>query len=194
DIEKEVADILLSSKGDKESFNTAIDKMQATILSISEWKKEGLIHPQFSSFIKEDVQAFMKAKDAPIVFTTLSMHRTIPESTINRYASIFYPSIEGASQRSFCASITLAIPMNDSENTVNMMDKIIGNIANFAFATGLAPTLASCPTADSQANYVRYWIASSNKPVPDLGTDAFTKQSDIDAFAEAIKNKILSYR
>lgn len=194
DVEKEIADILISSNGDKKLYDSAIEKMENTLISISEWKKEGLIHPQFSSFIKEDVQAFMEAKDAPIVFTTLSMHRTIPVNTINRYASIYYPSIEGASQRSFCAAMTLAIPMNDSENTVNMMDKIIENIDDFAFATGLAPTLASCPTADSQANYVRYWIASSNKPFPDLGTDAFTKQSDIDSFAESVKNKILSYR
>lgn len=155
---------------------------------IQSWKKDGLIPNNISQISFKDITAYMSANLTPIAFMTLSQHRTIEYKTISKFSSIYYPSVNSDAERYFTAPVILAVPLSKDKVAHNSVRLLSNSMqTQLCSRTGLAPVQANCSTPDKQSDDVRYWVAASNKPLPTLSDAAFTKKTERNAFASALR-------
>jgi ABC-type glycerol-3-phosphate transport system substrate-binding protein len=151
------------------------------------WYKAGLINPDSLNMTEKDVIAFMSAKQAAVIFMTLSMHRNVPHESIERYASIYIPSDFPAANRKFTAPSVCAIPLTKNKKAHAAAESLLTSDGQekLSRATGLAPVFAHCRTSDHQADDVRFWIAATNTPLAGLGRDLTDDPAQTKAAAQA---------
>lgn len=145
------------------------------VIFMESWVKAGLINPDSFNMSEKDVNAFMDMKLAPVVFMTLSHHRTVQPEAIERYASIYIPSSYPATNRSFTAPTVCLLALTNNRKALAAGTALVTDKAQetLSRASGLAPVLAHCRTPDHQADDVRYWIAATNTPLAGFALDAF---------------------
>lgn len=174
---------------------TEIPELQNTLNLLIEWRKAGFIHPEWFRMTQTDIHAFMENNYTIFVAMFLSDHRTIEHKTIEKYDSIYFPSIDGRSNRAFIAPSYLALlPKRKKINPFSqglyqdlMQNKTQEKISS---ASGLSPANAQCETADRQASDVRLWIAASQEPLPSFATTVYTQEADITQSAATIRTYI----
>lgn len=155
---------------------------------VQSWKKEGCIPNNISQISFKDIYAYMSANLTPIAFMTLSQHRTIEYKTISKFSSIYYPSVYADAERYFTSPVILAVPLSHDKVARNSIRLLSNSMQTLLCSrTGLAPVQANCSTPDKQSDDVRYWVAASNKPLPALSDAAFTKKTERNAFASALR-------
>lgn len=163
-----------------------------TVQLLSRWYKLQLLNSEVFNMTKKDVSAFMEMKEGAIVFMTLSQHREIEHTAIQRYSSIYYPSEHEAVQRYFNASVISAIPLSKNKIAHSAIEELASTKLQEQLSkdAGLAPVQANCRVADHQADDVRYWIAATNAPVAPLGLAVFVNKNAEDTFAKELANFI----
>lgn len=155
---------------------------------VQSWKKEGFIPNNISQISFRDIYTYMSANLTPIAFMTLSQHRTIEYKTISKFSSIYYPSVNANAERYFTSPVILAVPLSRDKVARNSIRLLSNSMQTLLCSrTGLAPVQANCSTPDKQSDDVRYWVAASNKPLPALSDAAFTKKTERNAFASALR-------
>jgi hypothetical protein len=175
----------------------ATTKLGETLDTLISWRKEGLLHPEWFRMTESDVAAFMDDGFACFVLMPLSAHRRVPQKVIERFDSTMFPSDRPANSRSFVAPAVVALRMDRKgadSRAAAFYRKLVepGTQMSLANRTGLAPVSSTAETRDRQAYDVRLWVASSARPLPDLGTAAFAAPADRAALALNIRNYIES--
>ena len=171
--------------------------LYAATHTLARWQKEGLLNQSVYSFENRDVQALMYARNAAVVFTTLTRHRAVDYTTISRYVSLpvfsdekmaFVPSFRRWEERALVSPYIVAVPLSQSKVLKDDLEKLTDPKAQEALSkeTGLAPVLANCRTPDLQADDLRYWVAATGEPLKSLADSAFYSDADRDAFAKTV--------
>lgn len=169
-----------------------IPELQKTLQILIEWRKTGFIHPEWFRMTQTDILAFMENNYTIFVAMFLSDHRTIEHKTIEKYDSIYFPSVDGRSNRAFVAPSYLALlPKKKKINPFaqGLYQDLMHNKTQekLSSVSGLSPANAQCETADRQASDVRLWIAASQEPLPSFSTVLYTQKADITQSATTIR-------
>ena len=98
----------------------------------------------------ECVKSYMEQKLCGISVLTLSEHRTVKQSTIEEFTSIYYPSIFANVERTFSAPIIMAIPYSKNKIAMNSIKKLatVEYQERLSIKTGLAPVQKNCAIPD----------------------------------------------
>jgi len=156
------------------------------------WRSAGLLHPEWFRMKGTDVSGFMEGNYAGIVLMPLSAHRLIPQAAIEKFASMPFPPAQAESERSVTAPATLGILIGRKKaekNSVSFLENLAkaDGQKKLTGMTGLAPVNSTAETADRQAADVRLWAASSQKPLPGIGTAAFSDSEKRKQFAQELR-------
>lgn len=200
DAVEKAAQMILSS-GENYDMNALCSADDAPLYEatriISSWLKNGLIKSDSFKMSKDDVKNFMSIRECAVVFTSLSVHRTVPYKVIQNFESIpsfteqkmtFFPARKNIALRACTCPTICLVPISGTSAMKNCAEYLVSNKAqeNLARSTGLAPILAQCRTPDVQSDDVRFWIASSSSPVIPLSYSAFSNSYERDKFAEEL--------
>jgi hypothetical protein len=172
-------------------------RLKPTLDRLVDWRTRGLLHPEWIRMTEADVVSFMENDYSAFAFMTLSAHRRVPQKTIERYDSAYVPFGRQGDNRSFIAPTLLAIRL-DKAAANRAVEALCARLADGATqtaltkTTGLAPTNASAEAGDRQANDARLWVASSQGPLPDIGTAAFADPAKLRAFARSLREYLES--
>jgi len=167
----------------------------STLQELVEWRKEGLLHPEWFRMTNKDTIKFMENDYSGFVLMSFSTHRSIPLATIQKFDSLAFPGAATLKDRSFTAPILLGILLNPkrvnhpSRDFLYSLAKAEGQ-KEIAAQTGLAPVNATAETLDKQASDLRFWIAASDRPVPDPASASFDSPKLYGDFAKNVRQYI----
>jgi hypothetical protein len=171
-------------------FKSALDTLVA-------WRKSGLLHSEWFRMKNDDVIRFMEKNYAAIVLIPLSTHRTVPMRIIEQFDTIPFPGAGQANARAYTSPVLLGIlPLQKKQNQA--AGDFLYNLAKndgqkrLSGMTGLSPVNSTAETQDKQASDVRLWVASAQKPMPDIGTASFAETEKRKQFAREIRGYIES--
>lgn len=186
----------LREKGDLKSAVTNAE-LRGTLDALVEWRKTGLLHPEWFRMKDADLMAYMENEYASVALMPFATHRAIPLKTISRFSSIPLPPSKPNTPRELAAPVVVGMlpeyrrPNADATGFLYRLAREEGQTVLSA-KTGLAPVNSIVPAQDIQAADVRFWVASSNGPVPDPASAAFDDPAkvaetarDIRAYVEA---------
>ena len=191
-----INDFIKSGNTNHSEFNKLLSQMVAvdgefyeTVEVLRKWYKEKLIPSNVYKMTSRDVKSYMEQKLCGISVLTLSEHRTVKQSTIEEFSSIYYPSIFANVERTFSAPIIMAIPYSKNKIAMNSMKKLatVEYQERLSIKTGLAPVQKNCAIPDRQADDVRYWVAASEVPFVGLAEAAFTDAKTRKMFADILR-------
>lgn len=184
----QIFDTVLEAAGN-ENFKNTLD-------TLCQWKKDGLLHSEWFAMTQQEVEYLMETEILSVVFMPLSMHRTVPYRTIERYTEYFFPvgRVEGAgNDRSLVFSILSGTVLKNkydekSALCMEMIQKLLTleNQAAIADATSLAPSTSTAESPDRQASNARLWAAASNIPLAGF-QETFTNPDAKTAFFEGLR-------
>lgn len=171
--------------------NTALESV---LERLSQWRKDGLIHPNWTQSGLIDVQGALETESAPFAFMTLSDHRTLQKKAAELYAATPVPSARTDKDRSLASPAVVAVNLKrfrKDERIAAFQATLLGGTAQATLAgdSGLVPVNSTAKTADKQAADVRLWIAGSSGPMANPADDAF----DDPALASNLAASIRSY-
>jgi hypothetical protein len=164
--------------------------------TLIEWRKSGIIHPEWFRMKKADVSAFMQMDYACFFAMSLSSHRLLDHKIAEKVLTIDFPTDRKELDRGILAPAIVAIELRRSLPGNRAAHRLVAALAqgaaqaNISGGSGLAPANSNATTADKQADDARFWIASSRKPFPDPATAALSDPSARAAFAASIRQYI----
>ena len=178
--------------------------LYAACRMLTRWLKAGLINNDVFDLTSADVEGFMSARNAAIVFAPLSAHRRWERDTAERYKSLpqlsnqtlpFFPSRLELGRRHLIAGTVMALPVSGNaamKSTVLTLASSTDAQENLSRGSGLAPVNARARTPDIQADDARFWIAASGAPSPSLAYTACASPAERDILKDAIVRYIKS--
>ncbi|HNY23050.1 MAG TPA: extracellular solute-binding protein [Treponemataceae bacterium] len=187
--DKIVAD--LREKGTLKSA-LANAELRGTLDTLVDWRKKGILHPEWYRMKDADLTAFLDKGCASVAFMPFSTHRTIPLKTISRFSSIPFPPAQPGSARALTAPVIVGLlpsyrkPNAEAAEFLYRLAREEGQTILSA-NTGLVPVNSIVPAQDIQANDVRFWVASSNGPRPDPASAAFADPAKIAETARDVR-------
>jgi hypothetical protein len=161
--------------------------------TLIEWRKSGIIHPEWFRMKSADVSAFMQMDYACFFAMSLSSHRLLDRKIAEKVQSIEFPTDRKELDRGILAPAIVAIELRQSLPGNRAARRLVTALAQSAAQatvsadSGLAPANSNATTADKQADDARFWIAASRKPFPDPAAASFSDPSARAAFAVAIR-------
>ena len=163
--------------------------LYAAIRALARWFKMDIIHPEALNLTEQDVQSLMDFGSAAVVLTTLSEHRLVPQNSIGRYTSIYYPSDVRPEARAFSADVLIAIPLSSNADKNTFVAQLSGSDMQelMCFTSGLSPVDAACRVPDVQSDNTRYWIAATNMPLVPLAESVCPDSKTKQVLARAIR-------
>ena len=166
--------------------------LYASAKQLSKWYNAGLLNRDVFNLSQKDVNAFLQARLATMVFMPLSQHRTVENRTIERFSTIYFPSEKAPGERSFTAEIIYAVPQKKNRLNTLLIEYLNSDSGqeDLSRATGLAPVFAQCRTPDRQADDVRYWVAATNAPLAGLSREVALSKKQKDELARELAAKI----
>jgi ABC-type glycerol-3-phosphate transport system substrate-binding protein len=160
------------------------------------WKNEGLLHPEWLRTDNSTIAHLMQENLAPSVFMLLSEHRKIPQRTIQRYTAIAIPPRRSEEVRGITAPavIGMVFPRGKLEKTAGFLNSLVRQQAQRTLSTqtGLAPVNSIAEANDMQASDVRFFAATAEMPIADIGTAAFADPERRAAFARQVRQYLLA--
>ena len=186
----------------KELCDSPDAPLYAATHTLARWMRAGLLNRSVFNFTNEDVSGFMEAKDAAVVFMTLSDHRKINSRILERYDSLpqassqqipFVPQTKRTGSRALSSPVICAVSLSKNKAVNDALKKLVSakSQEELSRATGIAPVNSSCRTPDTQADDVRFWIAATGTPLTPLSDLAFTSSSEKDEWSKVFKQYII---
>lgn len=159
---------------------------------------QGYLPQQALNMNQEELIFYIEKSSPNHVFMPLSFHRLLPFEPLKKYDSYFLPSSK-QTIRALTAPVYYGIPLSGKKKEISTLEGLFAQLTSIegqgflSQATGLAPTHASAPTPDVQADDVRYWVAATNLPLPALSDASFSTSSELATFASDFRNLVLEY-
>lgn len=184
-----------SMLGKQADLRTDCPPALKTVLdTLVEWRKQGLLHPEWFRLVESDIAVFMEFNSTALVAMPLSASRRLKYEILQRFITMQIPLPQLLSKKNMPADVVVwAQAVRDEHKPLLEADEIRAFLylqetdEALARATGLAPVFASAQTQDAEASSGRYWVASSNTALPSFGNIACTTETEKTALAVAIR-------
>lgn len=155
---------------------------------LARWQEAGILTRNVFQMTMRDITACMGEDLCAVVFMTLSEHRSVSHNVITRYISTYYPFHGQNTRRRFTSPVILAVPLSNDKAALSAVRQLAAARQDaLSGASGLAPVQAAAAVPDRQADDVRYWVASTDEPLPALSDAVFTDSGTRAACAEAMR-------
>jgi len=170
--------------------STALKKSLDTLI---DWRKSGIIHPEWFRMKSADVQAFMQMDYSCFFAMSLSSHRLLDHKIAEKVLTIDFPTDRKELDRGILAPAIVAIEPRHGMPGNGAAHRFAATLAqgtaqaDISGGSGLAPANSNATAADKQADDARFWVAASRKPFPDPATAALSDPSARAALAAAIR-------
>ena len=168
--------------------------LKTVLDTLVEWRKQGLLHPEWFRLVESDIAVFMEFNSTALVAMPLSASRRLKYEILQRFITMQIPLPQLLSKKNMPADVVVwAQAVRDEHKPLLEADEIRAFLylqetdEALARATGLAPVFASAQTQDAEASSGRYWVASSNTALPSFGNIACTTETEKTALAVAIR-------
>lgn len=165
------------------------DEITKAINLLKKWKEKNYLPSNIYNMTTKDLKAYMNQDLCGISFLSLTTHRTFTHREIEKYTSVFVPSVKASVERTFSSPVIVCVPYSKNKIIIDSVKQLAGLKQNaLSSKTGLAPVQKNCSVPDRQADDVRYWVAASNAPFESLSNACFDKASTKKNFAEALRS------
>ena len=184
-----------SMLGKQADLRTDCPSALKTVLdTLVDWRKQGLLHPEWFRLVESDVSVFMEFNSTALVAMPLSASRRLKYEILRHFITMQVPLPQLLSKKNMPAdTIVWAQAVQDKHKLSLEVDEIRAFLylqktdEALARETGLAPVFAAAQTQDAEASSGRYWVASSNTALPSFGNIACTTETEKTALAAAIR-------
>lgn len=167
--------------------------LKNTLDTLIEWRKSGIIHPEWFRMKSADVSAFMQMDYACFFAMSLSSHRLLDHKIAEKVLTIDFPTDRKELDRGILAPAIVAIELRRNLPENHAAHRLVAALvqgtaqAHISGGSGLAPANSNASASDKQADDARFWIAASRKPFPEPATAALLDPSARAAFAASIR-------
>lgn len=126
------------------------------------WQEDGIVHPNWFHAKYRDIIAFIEDDQVAVLFTKLSVHRTIPYKLIRNFSTERAPVAAASSDHAVIAPAICAVKL--SHKAVN--DKVLQTLlsediqSSLSMGSQLGPVALRGESFDVQADDVRFFAAS----------------------------------
>lgn len=169
----------------------------ATILAkIGDWKKNGLLLPDWINVSEYDIEPFMRDQFVGAVFMPLDMHRRISLRTIANFSDMHFPIRASVSHHAILAPPLMMIKTSRRKNFLSLAQIFLspdsqGSLSNMS---QLAPATLQGTATDKQADDVRFWAATSPAgPFSGPDKEAFLTRDVAATFANEVRDYLYHY-
>ncbi len=181
-------DFELSTSGKKQDSFT----LRAILDMFRNWQEEGLVHPNWYRGTQVDVEAFMDVKQIAILFTPLSVHRTMPYKNVSEMDVDRMPVFSFNTAHGVIAPSVVGLKLTDQ----NIFDDALYIFTDdstqeaLCMKIHLGPVNRNSRVYDRQSSDVRFIVAAcSEGALPPLGDAVFqTNEAAKHKIAEEIRN------
>ena len=180
------------SAGENEDFT-----LQTVLDMLRNWQENGIVHPAWYNAKYRDILAFVEDGQVALLFTKLSIHRTIPYKLIRDFSTDRAPLSSIQTDHALIAPAVIAL--KTSKKGIN--DKVLQLLlseegqTSLSMQSQLAPVALRGESYDLQADDVRFFAASCRYGSrSDLLSAAFVKnKEDISEQAKKLCEAIRVY-
>jgi len=141
--------------------------MEEVIETLSDWRKKGILHPEWYNFTLQDILSFSENRMTGALILNLSTHRSLDVRIFRDYSSLPFPQngTSGSTLPYYASPILAAIPAS-CRNT-KRVEPLLNSMVEqefqkeFSYFTGLIPVHSTITALDVQASDGRFWAAAS---------------------------------
>ena len=169
--------------------------LQSVLDLLRDWQEKGIVHPAWYNAKFRDILAFIEDGQVALLFTKLSLHRTIPYKLIRDFSTERAPLASVRTDHALIAPAVIAL--KTSKKGIN--DKVLQFLlseegqTSLSMQSQLAPVALRGESYDLQADDVRFFAASCRYGCrSDLLSAAFVKNAE--GISESGKNLCESIR
>lgn len=181
-------DFELSKSGKKQDSFT----LRAILDMLRNWQEEGLVHPNWYRGTQVDVEAFMDVKQIAILFTPLSIHRTMPYKNVTEMDVDRMPVFSVDISHGVIAPTVVAVKLTSQKLFDNALYIFAEDTTQEALCQKikLGPVNRSSKVYDRQSSDVRFLVAACRDgALPPFGDAVFqTNEAAKHKVAEEIRN------
>ena len=181
-------DFELSKSGkSKDSFT-----LRAILDMLRNWQENGITHPNWYRGTQVDVEAFMDVKQISILFTPLSIHRTMPYKNVSEMDVDRMPVFSFDVSHGVIAPTVVGVKLTDQALFDNALYIFTEDTTQEALCQKikLGPVNRSSKVYDRQSSDVRFLVAACRDgALPAFGDAVFqTNEAAKHKIAEEIRN------
>ena len=155
--------------------------LQSVLDLFRSWQESGIIHPNWFHAKYRDILAFVEDGQVALLFTKLSVHRTIPYKLIRDFSTERAPVLSGQTDHALIAPALCAVKLSKKSVNDKVIQKLLTEETQTALSMGtqLAPVALRGESFDVQADDVRFFAASCRYGArTDLLSAAFMPDSE----------------
>ena len=172
------------NSGDKFTLRAILDMLRG-------WQNEGLVHPNWYAGKHGDLTAFMEDNQVGVMFTSLSVHRTIPYRSVKKFDADRVPVFSTRIDHGVIAPSYVAMKLTKYPYFDEILKDLVTDTSqkDLSLLSKLGPVSSRSQAYDRQADDVRFLAAScKDGPLPALGDAVFqTNPEAAHKFAEEIR-------
>ena len=141
---------------------------------IGTWEKQGIIHPEWMRFSREEAVSFMVDDLSSAYIMRLSTHRTLPDNLLTQLWESPFPFVERTDRAKGLImpgySLMVYKESRHMEKIRQLLPEIISNEnqKKLTAFSGLAPMVSVAEALDRQSSNVRLWGAASQNMLAPL--------------------------
>ena len=177
---------LSTSKNSNDKFT-----LRAILDMLRGWQNDGLVHPNWYAGKHGDLTAFMEDNQVGVMFTSLSVHRTIPYKSVKKFDADRVPVFSTRIDHGLIAPSYVAMKLTKYPYFDEILKDLVTETSqkDLSMLSKLGPVSSRSQAYDRQADDVRFLAAScKDGPLPALGDAVFqTNQEAAHKFAEEIR-------
>jgi hypothetical protein len=165
--------------------------LRAILDMLRGWQNDGLVHPNWYAGKHGDLTAFMEDNQVGVMFTSLSVHRTIPYNSVKKFDADRVPVFSTRIDHGLIAPSYVAMKLTKYPYFDEILKDLVTDTSqkDLSMLSKLGPVSSRSQAYDRQADDVRFLAAScKDGPLPALGDAVFqTNQEAAHKFAEEIR-------
>ena len=177
---------LSASKNSSDKFT-----LRAILDMLRGWQNDGLVHPNWYAGKHGDLTAFMEDNQVGVMFTSLSVHRTIPYKSVKKFDADRVPVFTTKIDHGVIAPSYVAMKLTKYPYFDEILKDLVTDSSqkDLSMLSKLGPVSSRSQAYDRQADDVRFLAAScKDGPLPALGDAVFqTNPEAAHKFAEEIR-------
>lgn len=185
----------LSVCGKLNKAQAALDDLPYEIIGvldiIKEWQAKGLIHKNWISASKKDMEFLMQEHHLGSIATFLSTHRTLPYTLVKYYNSNIFPVKYPSIPFGVIAPEICAVKLSELHNEDSILKNLITSKAQTELSknTQLAPVASVAESNDIISDDVRFYSAATMYgPLPPFSDACFLSKERLHIYAEKIRD------
>lgn len=165
--------------------------LRAILDMLRGWQNDGLVHPNWYAGKHGDLTAFMEDNQVGVMFTSLSVHRTIPYKSVKKFDADRVPVFTTKIDHGVIAPSYVAMKLTKYPYFDEILKDLVTDSSqkDLSMLSKLGPVSSRSQAYDRQADDVRFLAAScKDGPLPALGDAVFqTNPEAAHKFAEEIR-------